>query len=146
MGSVNNAIRAIILALVGCLPSSAWSQVSIQDKTNVVVLKQAPARPAGTAVALLASAPTDRPCEELCILSGTGGQTIMNAKTGAELVGKMKVAALECGADAMIVRSMSDQTWKPFRGGIDQGSRAEAVAIRYLDDPAGTPSDEGRRD
>ena len=62
MGSVNNAIRAIILALVGCLPSSAWSQVSIQDKTNVVVLKQAPARPAGTAVALLASAPTDRPC------------------------------------------------------------------------------------
>jgi hypothetical protein len=41
---------------------------------------------------------------------------------------------------------MSDQTWKPFRGGIDQGSRAEAVAIRYLDDPAGTPSDEVRRD
>ena len=122
----------LLLGLV-CLPLVAGAQVSIKDKTSVVVLKQVPARSAGTPVEVLASQPRDRPYEELCILTGTGGQTIKNAKTGAELLEKMKPEALACGADALIVRSMSDQTWKPFRGGIDQGARAEAVAIRFLE-------------
>jgi hypothetical protein len=122
----------VAAALLSLLSLAAGAQVSIKDKTNVVVLKHAPPLAADAAVTILASEPKDRAFEELCLLSATGGQTIKNAKTGAELLEKMKVEARKCGADAMIVRSMSDQTWKPLRGGIDQGARAEAVAIRYV--------------
>ena len=65
--------------------------------------------------------------------SATGGTTIFNSAKGSDLLNKVEEDARKCGADALIIRSTESQTWKPLRGGIDQGARAQAVAIRYLD-------------
>ena len=113
----------------------ALAQVAWKDKVNVTVLKPAQQRVSTHNIAVLTSDPTDRPTEALCMITATGGQTIRGSKTGMEMIEPVKQKASECGADAIVIRSVSDQTVKPLRGGIDQGARLEAVAIRYTDSP-----------
>jgi len=121
----------VTLILTAALIPAASAQVSLRSKTSVTVLKKAPAKPADTPIEILASQPKDRKFEDLCLITATGGHTIFSAKKGSKLFEKMKKDARKCGADAIIVRSSEDQTWKPLRGGIDQGAKAQAVAIRY---------------
>lgn len=109
------------------------AQVSLKDKTDVTVLKKHPERPKDATVELLAEEPKDRKYEVVCMISATGGQTIFNSKKGSDLFKKMEVDARKCGADALIIRSSESQTWKPLRGGIDQGARAQALAIKFVD-------------
>ena len=119
------------LILTVALVPVASAQVAWRSKTSVTVLKEAPAKPADSPVEILASEPKDREFEDVCMITATGGQTIANPKKGSGLFEKIKTDARKCGADAIIIRSSEDQTWKPLRGGIDQGAKAQAVAIRY---------------
>ena len=109
------------------------AQVSLKDKTSVSVLKKVPEKPENAPVEILAEEPKGREYEALCLITATGGQTIFNAKKGSDLLKKVEADARKCGADALIIRSLEDQTWKPLRGGIDQGAKAQAIAIRYLE-------------
>jgi hypothetical protein len=113
--------------------SPAVAQVAWKDKTSVAVLKTAPEKAKGASVEILAEEPKDRKYEAVCLITATGGQTIFSAKKGSDLFKKMEEDARKCGADALVIRSSEDQTWKPLRGGIDQGAKSQAMAIRYLD-------------
>ena len=115
------------------------AQVGWKGKTSVTVLKKYPEKPKDAPIEALASEPKKREYEDVCLITATGGQTIFSAKKGSKLIEKMKVDARKCGADAIIIRSSEDQTWKPLRGGIDQGPKAQALAIRYTDSPGESP-------
>ena len=131
--STTAAFACAVLCGSGLLPTVAHGQVAMKDKTSVSVLKQAPPRSVDAPIEVLAFEPKGRPFEQLCIITATGGQTIAGSKKGTDMIEPMKNRARTCGADALIIKSTSDQTIKPLRGGIDQGARAEAVAIRYLE-------------
>jgi hypothetical protein len=131
--STTAAFACAVLCGSGLLPTVAHGQVAMKDKTSVSVLKQAPPRSVDAPIEVLAFEPQGRPFEQLCIITATGGQTIAGSKKGTDMIEPMKNRARTCGADALIIKSTSDQTIKPLRGGIDQGARAEAVAIRYLE-------------
>ena len=131
--STTAAFACAVLCGSGLLPTVAHGQVAMKDKTSVSVLKQAPPRSVDAPIEVLAFEPQGRPFEQLCIITATGGQTIAGSKKGTDMIEPMKNRARTCGADALVIKSTSDQTIKPLRGGIDQGARAEAVAIRYLE-------------
>jgi hypothetical protein len=131
--STTAAFACAVLCGSGLLPTVAHGQVAMKDKTSVSVLKQAPPRSVDAPIEVLAFEPQGRPFEQLCIITATGGQTIAGSKKGTDMIEPMKNRARTCGADALIIKSTSDQTIKPLRGGIDRGARAEAVAIRYLE-------------
>ena len=130
--TMNPRIYLSIIVLIFSLPVAA--QVAWKDRVNVSVLVSAPAKPADANIAVLTSEPSDRSTESLCMITATGGQTIKGSKTGLAMIEPVKKKARECGADAVVIRAVSDQTIKPLRGGIDQGARLDVVAIRYTDD------------
>ena len=125
--------RSIFTLIMLSISLPVTAQVAWKDKVNVSVLKYAAGRGAHQAIEVLMSEPGGRTFDSLCLITATGGQTIKGSKTGMDMIEPVKVKALECGADAIIIRSATDQTVKPFRGGIDQGARLEALAIRYTD-------------
>ena len=131
--STTAALALAVLCGSGPLATLAHAQVAMKDKTSVSVLKQAPPRSLDAPIEVLAFEPQGRPFEQLCIITATGGQTIAGSKKGVDMIEPMKNRARTCGADALIIKSTSDQTIKPLRGGIDQGARAEGIAIRYLE-------------
>jgi len=108
----------LLLVVIGGLPLSA--QVAWKDKTSVTVLKEYPESPKGAVVEVLGEEPKEQKYEAVCLITATGGHTIFNSKKGSDLIRKMKEDARKCGADALVIRSSEDQTWKPLRGGIDQ--------------------------
>lgn len=120
-------------ACLSLVSSFTAAQVAWKDKTSVTVLKEYPEKPKDAPIELLGEDPKDREYEVVCLISATGGQTIMGSKKGSDLFKKMEADARKCGADAMIVQSSEDQTSKPLRGGIDKGARAQAKAIRFID-------------
>ncbi len=124
-------ITFALFVLTVTLPVAA--QVAWKDKVNVSILMHAEGRGSYETVDVLMSEPGGRTFDSLCLITATGGQTIKGSKTGMGMIEPVKAKALECGADAIIIRSTGDQTWKPLRGGIDQGARLEALAIRYTD-------------
>ncbi len=87
-----------------------------------------PAKPEGCAVTVF-SAETDvkRPFERICLLHSEGGPKIESAMK------KMRKAACECGADAVIVTGMEQ------KGPTDidyARSDVKATAIRFMDNRA----------
>jgi hypothetical protein len=134
MNVVRMLLRIAISTLVALVPIGVSAQVAWSDQTTVTVLKEHPARSEDAPVELLALEPRGRNFEALCMITATGGQTIFNTSRGNELVEELIVPdARKCGADAVIIKSAEDQSWKPLRGGIDRGARAQAIAIRYLE-------------
>ena len=122
----------VLLALV-VLQSSLIAQVGWRDKVSVTVFVKAGAAAPDANIDVLPSDPRERKFEELCLLTATGGQTIFNSKKGSDFIEKLKVEARKCGGEALVLRSSEDQTWKPLRGGIDKGARAQAMVIRYIE-------------
>lgn len=124
-------VTVLALAVLGSVTISA--QVAWKDKTSVTVLKEYPEKPEDAQIEILGEEPKEKKYEPVCLITATGGQTIFNSKKGSNLIKKMQADARKCGADALIIRSSEDQTWKPLRGGIDQGAKAQAMAIRYTE-------------
>lgn len=122
-----------VLLFVITFSAAASAQVAWRDRISVTVFVEAGAKAPDAEIDVLPSDPRKRDFEELCLLTATGGQTIFNSKKGSDFIDKMKVEARKCGGDALILKAAEDQTWKPLRGGIDRGARAQAMVIRYLD-------------
>jgi hypothetical protein len=104
-----------------------------RTRTSVTKLKEHPAKPKDAPIDVLASPPRDRDYEDLCMINAKGGQTIFNAKTSGDLIEAMKKDARKCGADAIILGSTEDRSWRPFDQGLTQ-AKSTVLAIRYLED------------
>jgi hypothetical protein len=114
-----------------CISSFAQRGI-FRTKTSVTLLKEAPPKSKDAPIEILGSKPTDRKHEDVCIINAKGGQTIFNAKDSSDLLEKIKQDARKCGADAIIIRSSEDRTWKASEGGGFEQAKSSELAIRFL--------------
>jgi hypothetical protein len=98
--------------------------------SNFTRLKDYPAKPEDCHIEVLASTPTDRPYEDVCLLNAKSGKTFLSDKSSEALIEDLKKTACKCGADAIVIRLTEGGGGTVFE--FDQ-AKADAIAIRFLD-------------
>ena len=79
------------------------------------------------------SPPTDKPYEELGLVTTQSGQTVFHDRSAEGMVEKLKQEAMKLNADAIIVQSAKEGSWGLKGGGttgFDRGN-ASAIAIKF---------------
>lgn len=117
---------------------------------------KAPPKPEGCDIAVFESEEdVGRPFEKLCLIDAKTGSTLYNNRSVSGAMKKVNAAACQCGADAVIVRSVEKKGVSLTSWG---SSKASVLAIRFttalptdwtplpvgtrLNDPTGAPHGE----
>lgn len=104
--------------------------------TGVVKLgSSAPApKPEGCALEIVASeSDLKRPFEKVCMIDAKTGSTLYHHRTPEAAMKRLRAAACECGADAVILTGVEKTGVNMMTWG---SSETKGIAIRYLADSA----------
>ena len=93
--------------------------------------KTFPPKPDGCAIETFAAEDeVKRPFDRVCVIDAKTGSTIYHNKSPEAAMKRMKKAACECGADAIILTGLDRKGVNAWNWGQ---SGAKGVAIRYTD-------------
>ena len=117
------AILTMLVAGLGLLACVKTTTTNVNPQNSA----------AGDGVQVFYSPPTDRKYTELGLVTTQTGQTIFHDRSAEGMINKLKADAAKMGADAIIVRSVTEGTWGLQGGGntgFDRGN-GQAVAIKF---------------